>query len=85
MGKHPVTPRPTLGKEGNVFIVKHVAKVALRVSLFDKTSGRSEDCDLAFSVSARHEFGAGVVFVHSELNREQHAQLIIHVLKTLRK
>jgi hypothetical protein len=84
MGKHPVRPRAST-VEGNSFvIVNHVQNVSLQINLFDEVSGRSEECDLTFSVSARHEFGSGVIVVRSELDSERHTSLITKLLQALR-
>ena len=63
----------------------HVQEVKIIVSLFNKVSGRSEECNVRFNVQARPEFGRGIALVITELDSKTHTRFVHELVKNLRK
>lgn len=80
MGLHTLDKTLQLSeRQEAVLVVPQIHRIEIRVTVFNKLTGRYEDCDLSFDVSARNAMHQGVVTVSSELNDVNHTKLLNHL------
>lgn len=71
-----LSARHNFGKAHTLSVVSFVDELHLAFKRFDKETGRSEDNLVMFSVSARDEYGTGVVKVSSHLSYDRHVEFL---------
>ncbi|NUK57932.1 hypothetical protein HRW10_11645 [Streptomyces lunaelactis] len=76
-----LSARHSFGKSGNVSVVSFVDEIHIAFKKFDQETGRSEDNLMRFSVTARDEYGTGIVNVSSHLSYGQHVEFLEQLRK----
>jgi len=76
MGRHPLSEDLQVHERQSLLVVPHVETVNLRIILFNRVTGRHEECRLSLDIAARHEMGMGICIATSELDSEKHTQLL---------
>jgi hypothetical protein len=83
MGTHPRDKRLRETEEGAIIVVPQIHGVEVRLSLFNKITGRSEDCELRLDIWDRRDYGQGILTITTELDSVLHTQLINQLRSTI--
>jgi hypothetical protein len=76
-----LSARHSFGKSGNISVVSFADEIHIAFKKFDHETGRSEDNLMRFSVTARDEYGTGIVNVASQLSYERHVEFLEQLRK----
>ncbi|GGR94117.1 hypothetical protein Snoj_55290 [Streptomyces nojiriensis] len=71
-----LSARHSFGKSDNVSVLAFADEVHIAFKKFDQDTGRGEDNLMKFSVTARDEYGTGIVNVTSHLSYERHVEFL---------
>ncbi|MFG2757355.1 hypothetical protein [Streptomyces wuyuanensis] len=71
-----LSARHSFGKSGNISVVSFADEIHIAFKKFDHDTGRGEDNLIKFSVTARDEYGTGIVSVSSHLSYERHVEFL---------